>query len=213
MTVHKLPIFALALALAACETTIPASDPVKPVIALSLQDGGLKTLISTSPSATLATGCPAGTSFNAAAANAYVLSTYGVTVGFADDDGIYFHGPGAAPFSFVATVSDQGGAALARVSFNINVSPSQPEGSIVISDLTPAAATTAAVSETRPTGNTYHYRRVELAGNRSDPRTALIVTFKASSLGSQPLVTMRGEDFSGNSEYGLVWLLPRSLCS
>ncbi len=213
MTVHKTAIIALAFGLAACETTIPDSDNVKPGISLTLQDGGVQTLISSASPSGRDTGCPAGTSFNSVAANAYVLSTYGVTVGFTDDNGIYFYSNAAPPFQFAASTTDQGGAALTRVSFNINVTPSQPEGSIVISNLTPATATSAAESETRGSGNTYHYRRVELAGNESDPRTALIMTFTASSLGSQPLISMRGEDFSGNTETGLVWLLPRSLCT
>ncbi len=203
------------LGLAGCETTIPADDTTKPVIALSVNDGGFKAVASTNPGATLNTGCPAGTTFNTAGASAFVLATYGGSMSFtpASAANIYFYSGSLPPFSFLVSGSDQGGVARVRASFNITVTPSQPEGQVVISDLTPAHATSTVGTQTFSSGNTYHYRRVEVAGDASDPRTALLMTFTASSLGGNPIVSLMAEDFSGNQETVLATLLPRTLCT
>ncbi len=210
----KLALLAM-LSAAACETTIPASDSTQPLVSLSLTEGGLRTILSTDPAADLDTGCPAGTQATGAAANAYILAQYGLSTGLSDTDmdSVYFYMPSEIPFKFLAVTNDQGGAAVTRVGFSDStISASRPEGSVAITELSPASATTFPFSETRPSGTTYTYRIVENRGDVSSPRTALIMNFTTASLGSQPLISVKGDDFSGNSAYGLVWLLPRSLC-
>ncbi len=200
--------------LAACETTIPANDTTDPVVTLQISDGGWKSVASTDPNTDLDTGCPVGTSASDSAVEAFYMSTYGATVSWsaASSDAAYFYGASSPPFEFWLTTNDAGGAALGRISFNDNtISASQPEGTLSITDID-GNESTYPHTETRSSGNTYTYRRVEITGDASDPRTALLLIFEADGLGTSGLLSFRGEDFSGNAASQAVWLLPRSLC-
>ncbi len=191
------------LALTGCQTTIPADDTTKPTVILSIQDGGDRAIGSTDPETELVLGCPDGTSASAQE----IHRRYGAGP---TEEYSYFYGAGTPPFKLSVTVIDSGGVQLARASFNDStISRSNPEGSVEITDK--GSARTYPHEETRSSGRTYTYRRVELEADRGDPLTALHMSFTANSL-QTALISFYGEDFSGNSDSGIAFVLPATMC-
>lgn len=148
-------LLALLLTLGGCATTIPDTDTVAPEISLTISGGGSGSQTMSNPPRDNWTG-PGGIQ--------YLDLSPGIS------------------YSFILSVSDQGGVARAHLRM--------PENAVV-SDLAPGDATETVSSLTR---------RLELRGDRSSPTTGLVITGKVTLPADISFeFQTEGDDFGGRA--------------
>lgn len=156
-TFHRwIPAAVILLALASCTTTIPTTDTTQPEVQLIITGPGIGSIQLSNPPRDL-WAAPSGAQ--------------------------YFELQAGARYSFVLTVSDQGGVKLAYLRLDSHFE---------LTDIVPAdvVVSTSGLNQT-----------LRLTGSRSDPRTGLIITgsFTSSAVLTSVQFRVLGEDFGGSS--------------
>jgi hypothetical protein len=147
---------AILLTLASCATTIPTTDTTQPEVRLTITGPGIGNKQMSNPPRDEWTG-PGGVQ--------------------------YFNLQPDARYSFVLTVSDQGGIERAHMRLSDHLE---------LTDIAPAGVVVSTVGINHS---------LTLTGSRSDPRTGLVITgsFTSSSINTGVEFLVEGDDFGGSS--------------
>ncbi|MEL6258010.1 MAG: hypothetical protein AAFQ67_03000 [Pseudomonadota bacterium] len=208
------PVIVCGLALAACASTPPPPDRIKPQISLSLLDPAPVLIGSNNPTADLATGCPNDGGVDSTEAESFFARDYG-PVAWSETaiDETYFYSTQTPPYRFSLKVTDAGGVERTRIAFSDQtIDADTPNGSIVIAEVAPKRASVSADTSTASEGGVDKFRIVEHVADPEKPQTELETSFTASSLGAGPFVSVSAQDTAGNTDRFFIWLLPRTLC-